>query len=45
MLAEERYAKILEILKEQNTVKSSFLVNLFQTSTETVRRDLEYLEK
>lgn len=45
MLAEERYEKILEILSEQNSVKSSYLIDLFNVSVETVRRDLEYLEK
>lgn len=45
MLAEERYEKILKDLSEQNLVKSSDLVKLLNVSTETIRRDLERLEK
>lgn len=45
MLAEERYGKILEILSNEKTVKSSYLIQLLNVSTETVRRDLESLEK
>lgn len=45
MLAEDRYAKILKILSDHNSVKSSYLIELLNVSTETVRRDLEHLEK
>lgn len=44
MLAEERYQQILEILKENNSVKVSVLTKKFGVSVETVRRDLEYME-
>lgn len=45
MLAQERYDKILEILERDNSVKVSMLTKLFNVSIETVRRDMEYLEK
>lgn len=45
MLVQERHDKILELLEKNKTVKVSYLMNLFQTSIETVRRDLEHLEK
>lgn len=45
MLAEERYRQILDILEKEKTVKVSMLIKLFNVSIETVRRDLEYLEK
>lgn len=45
MLAEERYKIILELLEKNNSVKSSYLIELFGVSVETVRRDLEHLEK
>lgn len=45
MLAQERYDKILEILEKENAVKVPALTQLFNVSIETVRRDLEFLEK
>lgn len=45
MLADERKNKILEILERQPTVTTSELTVLFQVSLETIRRDLEYLER
>ncbi|MCY6483384.1 DeoR/GlpR family DNA-binding transcription regulator [Clostridium aestuarii] len=45
MLAQERYEQILSILEKDNSVKVSKLTKLFNVSIETVRRDLEYLEK
>jgi DeoR family fructose operon transcriptional repressor len=45
MLAEERYRKIMELLRKDRAVKVAVLTELFGVSTETVRRDLDYLEK
>ncbi|MDT8719062.1 DeoR/GlpR transcriptional regulator [Clostridium sp. 19966] len=45
MLVQERHSKILEILDKDRSVKVSYLMQLFNVSIETVRRDLEYLEK
>ncbi len=45
MLAEQRYEKILDYLEANKTVMSSYLVEHFKVSSETVRRDLEMLEK
>lgn len=45
MLAEDRYRKIKELLKKDGSVRVTVLTELFGVSTETVRRDLEYLEK
>lgn len=45
MLAEERYHKIMEILRRERTVKVGQLAALFGVSAETVRRDLDYLER
>lgn len=45
MLAEERYRKIKELLRREGSVRVPVLVDLFGVSTETVRRDLEFLEK
>lgn len=44
MLAQDRYKKIIEILERDKSVKTSELIELFDVSVETVRRDLEYLE-
>lgn len=44
MLAEERYEKILEYLAEKQTVSVNELSEMFSVSTETIRRDLIYLE-
>ena len=40
----ERRKKIEEILNDKEVVKVSELMELFDVSIETVRRDLEYLE-
>lgn len=45
MLAEERYWTILEVLKRDGCVKVSDLMRTFHVSIETVRRDLEHMEK
>ncbi|MBC2579462.1 DeoR/GlpR family DNA-binding transcription regulator [Clostridium sp. DJ247] len=45
MLVQERHNKIIELLEKEKSVKVSRLVKLFNISIETVRRDLEYLEK
>lgn len=45
MMAEQRYTEIIEMLKVDGTVKSARLRDYFNTSYETVRRDLEYLEE
>lgn len=44
-MAEQRYTEIIEMLKLGGTVKSSSLRDHFNTSYETIRRDLEYLEE
>ncbi len=41
--AEERYAKILDLLKEKEFVSTTELISLLDTSRETVRRDLNTL--
>jgi DeoR family fructose operon transcriptional repressor len=43
MLNEERYARILDILKQQHTVSVTELSQRIGTSEATVRRDLNYL--
>lgn len=45
MFATERYEKIMEILQEKRTIKVSALSELFGVSIETIRRDLDYMEK
>lgn len=45
MLANERQQKILALLKEKGTVTTAELVDAFQVSIETVRRDLLQLER
>ena len=45
MLADERQSRIIELLREEGTVYTSDLVNRFQTSRETIRRDLSELEQ
>ncbi|TYR78194.1 DeoR/GlpR transcriptional regulator [Priestia megaterium] len=45
MLAHDRHEKIIELLKENKSIKVSSVTKMFGVSTETVRRDLEYLEK
>ena len=44
MLTEERYGKILSLLEEQGSVKVTELMQLFDASESTVRRDLNTLE-
>lgn len=45
MLSEERFERILEILKNNNTVTVTELVDELDTSESTIRRDLNYLDK
>lgn len=45
MLAKQRREKILELLKENSTVHTSELVDILSVSSETIRSDLDYLEK
>ncbi|HIQ59895.1 MAG TPA: DeoR/GlpR transcriptional regulator [Candidatus Merdivicinus intestinavium] len=45
MLAEERYHRILELLRKERAVKVAPLAELFGVSAETIRRDLDYLER
>ncbi|NMM65203.1 DeoR/GlpR transcriptional regulator [Clostridium sp. P21] len=45
MLAQDRYAKILKMLNQEKSIKVSALTKLFNVSIDTVRRDLESLEK
>ncbi|MEQ2525526.1 DeoR/GlpR transcriptional regulator [Robertmurraya yapensis] len=45
MLETERHEKILQLLKEKNTVKIQELVELTSSSESTIRRDLTVLEK
>ena len=44
MLSEQRYKEILNLLDQEGSVKTSTLCSLFQTSRETIRRDLETME-
>lgn len=45
MLAQERYEYILETLQRDGAVKVSKLIKELNVSVETIRRDLEHLEK
>ncbi len=45
MIAQERYKFILDSLQDQHTVRAAKLASALGVSTETIRRDLEYLEK
>lgn len=45
LLAHERYEEILKLLEKDGSVKVSMLTKLFNVSIETIRRDLEHLEK
>ncbi|MEG0856361.1 MAG: DeoR/GlpR family DNA-binding transcription regulator [Terrisporobacter sp.] len=45
MLAQERYEYIIEILNRDGVVKVSKLIKELNVSIETIRRDLEHLEK
>lgn len=44
MLAQERQEEILRRIREQKNIKTSEIMQLFNVSSETVRRDLDYLE-
>lgn len=44
MLSEQRYKGILNLLQQEGSVKTSELCSLFETSRETIRRDLENME-
>ena len=45
MLANDRQNKILEIITRDGSVKTSQLVDVFEVSLETIRRDFDALEK
>lgn len=45
MFADERRSKIAEMLRRNNSVSTSELTEIFQVSLETIRRDLESMEK
>lgn len=45
MLKSERYQKIMELIREQQSVKVTELQALFHVSDETIRRDLAALER
>ena len=45
MLQEQRHQMIKSFLKQQKAVKASELATLLDVSIDTVRRDLEVLEK
>ena len=45
MLAQERHDQILWLINSEGTVKTSDLIKRFNVSLETIRRDLESLEK
>ncbi len=45
MIAQERYKYILDSLQSQHTVRATKLASALGVSSETIRRDLEYLEK
>lgn len=44
MLSEQRYEEICNLLEREGSVKTSTLCHVFNTSRETVRRDLETME-
>ena len=44
MLVEQRYQKIIELLKADGSVRASALKNKLDVSSETIRRDLENME-
>ena len=45
MFADERKTRIIEMLKKRPSLTTSELTELFQVSLETIRRDLESLER
>lgn len=44
MLSEQRYKEILNLLEREESVKTTTLCKVLQTSRETIRRDLEFME-
>ncbi|WP_152397204.1 DeoR/GlpR family DNA-binding transcription regulator [Paenibacillus guangzhouensis] len=44
MFVEERHQAILQKLQQEKSVRASDLIQIFQVSFETIRRDLEFLE-
>lgn len=44
VLASDRHQQIIEVLQQHKSVKTATLLEQFNVSTETVRRDLEFLE-
>ena len=44
MLAQQRRAKILELLQEEGSTRVSALSKIFEVSEPTIRQDLEKLE-
>lgn len=44
MLAEQRYKRILEQMRDEGSAKASQLKDILEVSSETVRRDLEAME-
>lgn len=45
MFADERRSKIAEMIQRNNSVSTSELTEIFQVSLETIRKDLESMEK
>lgn len=45
MLAQQRHAMILDLLEQNGTVYTSDLVKRMNVSSETIRKDLDYLEQ
>lgn len=45
MFAEERHAKIAELLNEKNSIKVNELADIFNVSESTIRRDLQDMEE
>lgn len=45
MLPQERYRKLMEYLQENGIIKMDTLMDMFDISIETARRDLNHLEK
>nr|WP_080872712.1 DeoR/GlpR family DNA-binding transcription regulator [Oceanobacillus timonensis] len=45
MFAKERHEEIVKMIQKDRSVKVSYLMKYFDVSFETIRRDLEFLEK
>ena len=45
MFTEERQIKILELLREQSSIKVNELTNIFKVSESTIRRDLQEMDE